>query len=125
SDFYKNLYEQQIRDGLDINVFIPVSHSFSTNKKFGNYSMVSPNYHGIDRIFYNLKHKKIHKDILKNYRIKDYSIIHAHSLFSNGLIAMKLKKEFNIPYVVAVRNTDVNTFFKYMIHLRKLGIEIL
>src|SRR5699024_5537052 len=28
-------------------------------------------------------------------------------------------------YIVVVRNTDVNTFFKYMIHLRKTGVKIL
>ena len=30
-----------------------------------------------------------------------------------------------MPYIVAVRNTDVNTFFKYMVHLRGLGVRIL
>ena len=38
---------------------------------------------------------------------------------------MKLKRQYGIPYIVAVRNTDVNLFFKKMIHLRKLGINIM
>ena len=38
---------------------------------------------------------------------------------------MKLKEKYGIPYIVAVRNTDVNIFFKQMIHLRKLGVQIL
>nr|WP_243190668.1 glycosyltransferase family 4 protein [Clostridium gallinarum] len=40
-------------------------------------------------------------------------------------MAYQLKKEYNLPYIVAVRNSDVNVFFKYFINLRKLGVEIL
>ena len=42
--------------------------------------------------------------------MNEYSLIHAHSLFSNGYIAMRIKQDYGIPYIVAVRNTDVNTF---------------
>lgn len=78
-----------------------------------------------DRFVFHVKHKKILKNIVKKLDLTDYQIIHAHSLFSNGYIAMKIKKQLNVPYVVAVRDTDVNTFFKKIIYLRKLGNEIL
>lgn len=52
-------------------------------------------------------------------------MFHAHTLFSNGYIAWEAKKRLGIPYIVAVRDVDVNVFFKYRINLRKLGIEIL
>ncbi len=32
---------------------------------------------------------------------------------------------YKIPYIVAVRDTDVNVFFKRMVHLRSLGVDIL
>lgn len=38
---------------------------------------------------------------------------------------MNIKRKYGIPYIVAVRNTDINTFFKHMVHLRYLGIRIL
>jgi len=38
---------------------------------------------------------------------------------------MKLKRKFGVPYITAVRNADVNAFFKYMVHLRGLGVKIL
>ena len=38
---------------------------------------------------------------------------------------MKIKEAYGIPYIVAVRDTDINTFFKYLIYLRRLGIKIL
>jgi len=42
-----------------------------------------------------------------------------------GGVALKLKKEKKIDYVVAVRNTDVNLFFRYLFYLSKIGMEIM
>jgi len=126
SRFYKNLYDKQIANGLDIAVYVPVPRGINIPlKQLGEYTTVSSNHNKYDRIFFHLKHKKIYADVVKKYEIKAFDIVHAHSLFSNGYIALKLKRAYGSPYIVAVRNTDVNTFFKYMIHLRKLGIEIM
>lgn len=127
SRFYKNLYEiQKERENFKTDVFVPVSNYFlESNFNFGEYTIISKNYNKFDRIIFHLKAYKILKDIQKKYDIEKYDILHAHSLFSNGVIAWKLYKKYNIPYVVAVRNTDLNIFFKKMIHLRKLGINIL
>lgn len=126
SSFYKNIYDEQINNGLDIDVFVPVSSSLDlSGLKLGDYTSISTNHGRYDRMLFHLKHNKIYKDIKQKYEINGYSIIHAHSLFSNGYIAMKLKQDYGIPYVVAVRNTDVNTFFKYLLYLRKLGVKIL
>lgn len=126
SSFYRSLYEKQKENGLDIEVYVPVSKAIdSTKLSLGNFTTLSVNHSKYDRIIFHLKHLKIYKDILERYNIHDFSVVHAHSLFSNGYIAYKLKKEFGIPYIVAVRNTDVNTFFKYMLHLKSLGVNIL
>jgi len=45
--------------------------------------------------------------------------------FTNGYLSYQIKKIWNIPFIVTVRDTDVNAFFKYMPHLRKTGIRIL
>ena len=42
-----------------------------------------------------------------------------------GGVALKLKNEKNINYIVAVRNTDINIFFRYLFHLKKIGIDIM
>ncbi|WP_338449976.1 glycosyltransferase family 4 protein [Niallia oryzisoli] len=124
--FYKHLYDQQQDQGLEIDVYVPASTAVNlANLNLGDYTTVSTNHHKYDRFFFHLKHHKILKDIKEKFTIKDYDMIHAHSLFSNGYISYKLKQEFGIPYTVAIRNTDVNYFFKYMIHLRKLGVRIL
>lgn len=125
SKFYKNLYDQQVNTGLDISVFVPTPSSVENICDFGEYTTVSVNHSRYDRFIFHLKHTKILKDINRRYDIGKYKLIHAHSLFSNGYVAMKLNKKYGIPYIVAVRNTDVNTFFKRMVHLRRIGIEIL
>ncbi|MBE6701163.1 MAG: glycosyltransferase family 4 protein [Ruminococcaceae bacterium] len=76
-----------------------------------------------DRLFFNYKNSKILNAIESNYNVEDYNLIHAYTLFTDGNCARRLSKKFGIPYVVAVRNTDVNDFFRLMPHLRKLGIK--
>lgn len=126
SSFYKNLYDCQISNKMDIDVYVPVSLARRKNSfDLGKYTKISVNHTKYDRICFHLKHTKIYNDIIKQYNIYEYSIIHAHSLFSNGYIAYKLNKKYNTPYLVAVRNTDVNLFFSKMFHLRKMGVEIL
>lgn len=126
SKFYKNLFNHQVLNELDIEVYIPVTNDFNSQGfEYGSYSTISKTNGRYDRYFFYYKHYKILKDISVCYEIKSFDLIHAHSLFSNGFIAWKLKKMFGIPYIVAVRNTDVNVFFKRMIHLRKIGINIL
>lgn len=124
--FYKNLFDQQVKDGLNINVFVPVNKSFENSDfDYGEYTTISLDHNKYDRYIFHLKHNKILKDVISKYDIDTYSLIHAHSLFSNGYVAMKVKEQFGVPYIVAVRNTDVNLFFKKMVHLRKMGIKIL
>lgn len=78
-----------------------------------------------DRYIFFYKQKKIYTNLKKTINIKSHNLLHAHTLFTDGYIANKLYNEYHIPYVVAVRNTDVNVFFKKRILLRKKGLEIL
>ena len=40
--------------------------------------------------------------------VSDIELVHAHFLSMDGYIAYKIKKKYGIPYVVTVRNTDLN-----------------
>lgn len=111
-------------DELGITVYGPCSYNaqYSGQEK---YLVKVPCFNKIDRLFYHYKYNKIYNQLISNINVSEYEILHAHSLFANGYIAYKVFKNYKIPYIVAVRNTDANVFFKYFIHLRKLGIEIL
>ncbi len=125
--FYKYLFDRQVDAGVSIDVFVPVPKKtcVDCNLERGSYTIISKNHRKFDRLLFHLKHRKILADIEKRFDINDYSILHAHSLFSNGYIAMRLRKKYGVPFIVAVRNTDVNTFFRRILPLRDLGIRIL
>lgn len=78
-----------------------------------------------DRILFDYKQWKIYKDIQPKLNISTYDCIHAYTLFTDGNCARRLSKKYKIPYVVAIRNTDVNDFFAKMIHLRNRGIKVM
>lgn len=72
-----------------------------------------------DRVFYFKKISKSFRALQKNAGLLEKcDCIHAHTLFSDGGVAYKLWKKFGIPYVISVRNTDMNTFYKYKPYLR-------
>lgn len=81
-------------------------------------------FYSIDRYSYFGKQKKILSSIKKNFNINDFEVIHSHTMFNGGWVAKELKKEYGIPYVVTVRNTDVNDFM-HIPFFNCIGNEIL
>ena len=125
SSLYQRLFDSLEKIVEDIGVYVYVDKHYAINGKLPSNVIVSKCYNRFDRLIFHLKHTKVLNNIKDKLEVNKYDIIHAHSLFSNGYIAYKLKQKHNIPYIVAVRNTDVNLFFKKMIHLRTMGANIL
>lgn len=65
-----------------------------------------------DRYFYFHKQNKFYNSLCKSINVKNYDILHSHTLFNGGYVAYKIKKQLGIPYIVSVRNTDINVFLK-------------
>lgn len=130
---YINLFNNLYSRGVDINVFSPQRINSNIHYDRNEISFVCNNiyapeiFKNIDRFFFFKKEKSILEQAKSFYAesIKDFSIIHAHTLFSNGYIAYKLNEEYGIPYIIAIRNTDINVFFKYRVNLRSIGNKIL
>ncbi len=78
-----------------------------------------------DRLLFNRKIRKISRDIESKDAFSPDSLIHAHTLFSDGGVALNLHRKHKMEYLVAVRNTDVNLYFKYFFFLRGFGERIL
>lgn len=72
----------------------------------------------LDSYLFLRKIRKYNDFLAQNESIKSSNLCHAHSLFSDGMSAYKLKQAHNIPYVITVRNTDLRIFARYFIHLR-------
>lgn len=131
SKVYMNLFKSL--DSLHIGqyVYVPVRSDslidknkilFDSDNSKLIYSKVLSNY---TRINYKYKIRRTLNDLETKISIADVKVIHAHTWFSDGGLAYELHKKTGIPYIVTIRNTDLNLFFKYMLHLRDYGVKIL
>lgn len=125
SKLYPKLFDSLQKIIEDVDVYVFISKEYKIENQYPSNVYISKCYNKFDRYIFYLKHGKVLNDIKNTMDVKKYDIVHAHSLFSNGYIAHKLKQQYNIPYIVAVRNTDVNVFFSKMIHLRTIGVNIM
>ena len=135
NNLYRNLFNELNSISIESDIYIPCRPKNIPQKIGENeyYSGVYKNGDNIYEKFINIifqyefyrRNDKIYEDLKNKVYIENYDVIHAHSLFENGYLAYKAKKEYGIEYVVSIRNTDVNGYFKTAKHLRKIGIEIM
>jgi glycosyltransferase involved in cell wall biosynthesis len=124
-NFFVNLMEEQMSKGIDLRVFYFRAKERGWPDVNSSYVDVRLNYSKWHRPFFYLKERSVLEDFFDLYKNKNFEIIHAHTLFSNGYVALQAKKKWGTPYIVAIRDMDVNIFLKYRLTLRKLGIEIM
>ena len=117
---YENLYTQLDKLGVRQTVFVPLNaanHSrvgnqminFQTQGSKIIYSTVLKSRH---RFLYMDKINTIVKDLRKSVDLSRVDAIHASTLCLDGAVAYKLHQETGIPYMCAIRNTDVNNYYK-------------
>lgn len=111
---HKNLFMNLDHLGIEQVVFNPVrdesyigGNFFKSEKCKIVYANVVKPWH---RYFYHLKRKMVFKEMLKRIDCKQFNISHASTLLTDGGLAYLLYKKYHIPYIVSVRNTDINGF---------------
>lgn len=132
TSLYYNLFHSLEKLGISQRIIVPLkkNSNWTWNPPvcLKNVQHVSQRYQtSFDRVLYK---RKIRKGIRVfastiNEKADFEGIIHAHTLFSDGGLAYEFSKKVGLPYVVSVRNTDLNCFWKYMVHLRPYGRQIL
>lgn len=138
SNIYYYLFKYLNDQGIKNYVFIPCRENaqkkvFSNNKTKLIYSESFKDGKNIIEKFTNIfnqyyffsQQKRIYSKLIEKVSISKIGYIHAHTLFTDGYLAYMINKEFKKKYIVAVRNTDVNSFLRYGKHLRKTAIEII
>ncbi|AMC01526.1 D-inositol-3-phosphate glycosyltransferase [Aerococcus viridans] len=127
SPLFQQLFDRQVADGHDIDVYVPISNQFPEERiaSKASYAQTVRVFNQIERFFYFYKQNKIYQDLKSRYKTGEYDLIHAHSLFTNGYMAYQIHKEYGTPYVVAVRSNEVADFFRKAIWLRPIGLNIL
>ena len=134
TDVYTNLYTSIDRQS-DITQLVYVPLNSRNHNRVGNklidfqndsseiyYSTILKNYHSY---FYGAKIQTIVKDIERRYDVRNINLIHASTLCSDGAVAYELNKKYNIPYIVAVRSTDVFGYYNKLIWRRGYFTRIL
>lgn len=111
--------------GCENRVFVPTYDRNLAVIKPNSNVCVSECFHKWDRLVFDYKQKKIMNAVESQISAGNFDIIHAYTLFTDGNCARILSKKYGIPYVVAIRNTDVNDFFRLMPHLRGRGVQIM
>ena len=125
SQLHQNMIETLNKRKINNTVFVPLKKMEGHIVKPKDYVVPKVCFKNIDRFFYHIKQKKILKCVEDTFDIDSFSCFHAYTVFTDGNVARTLWKKTGIPYVVAVRNTDVNLFFKRLFYLRKTGINVL
>lgn len=77
------------------------------------------------RLFYQLKLEVFRRELLSKVDVSQFDCINATTLFSDGGLAYSLYKRYHIPYIVAVRSSDINVFMRYLPHTWRMGRAIL
>lgn len=128
---YTNLYKQLDKLGVRQTIFNPISvikrdtigrNEFEANCSQFVYADVIKPYH---RYVYHIKRQAVFHALQKKVDLKKIDLIHAATLFTDGGQAYKIYKKYHIPYVVAVRNTDINGFLDKLPNTWLAGRKIL
>lgn len=129
SKVHSNLVKHLDNIGIEQTVYCPVreqrlvgSNQFTGNNTKFEYSFCIRSWY---KYVYHFKRWMLYRDLKKHVDLRKFDVIHAPTLFSDGGIALKAYKEFGIPYIVAVRNTDINLYMGPKLrHTHKDGREI-
>lgn len=126
SSVHRAMIQHMDGAGIEDHVFVPVYEGTNERRDLGRNVCVRECFRRWDRLWFGYKQNKILRAAREAVADQPpFDLIHAYTLFTDGNCAMRLARQLKVPYVVAVRNTDVSVFFKYMAHLRGKGIEIM
>lgn len=128
SKLHENLIDNLSKEGINSTIFMPLKHEKTTEFLYeSKHEVYYPiTFKNADKYFFLNKQKKIFNKLISTVKINEFNLIHAHTLFTDGYVALKLFEKYNIPYIITVRGgTDLDIFFKYRLNLRKKGREIL
>ena len=106
STIYRNLHQNLLSENIDSHMIVPSDNNATDKPQEKNVYQVKC-FNKIEKLFYFIKQRKILNRFKKMVTKRKPDVLHAHFIFSSGYACMKIKKELNIPYIVAVRNTDV------------------
>jgi len=129
TDVFVRLFSELAQAGVDQRVYVPEKRASRMGRNLPQDGLYPVQYSRIvrpwDTLFYYTKARRAAPDVVRSFGLADTGLIHAHTLFTDGGIAYRLHKRYGIPFVVSVRFTDLEYFYRYMPHLRGHALRIL
>ncbi|MBQ2990756.1 MAG: glycosyltransferase [Clostridia bacterium] len=127
STVFVQLFEALKDEGLEQIVFVPEKRVGSVGKNVpqGVTTHYALTVKKSDALFFFRKAQRSVPEIERRVDLSGVSLMHAHTLFTDGSIALKLHEKHGIPYVVTLRYSDIEAIWKYEPHLRPLGRKIM
>lgn len=128
---HKELYRNLDQKGIAQKIFVPLRNKDQVGRNHFEFTTADSEYiysekiNILHRIFFKYKIKVLYRSLIEKIDVHKCKLTHATTLFSDGAIAYQLYKNFEIPYIVAVRNTDINFYFRRRKELVTLGLDIL
>ena len=128
---HSNLFKRLDKLGIRQTVFNPIiisrrdtigCNEFSANQTNFIYADIVKPYH---RYVYHIKRRDIFQALEERVNLKEIDLVNATTLFSDGGQAYKIHKNYGIPYIVSVRNTDINGFLDKLPNTWVAGYRIL
>lgn len=123
---FTKIYENQIKSmpsDFDHIIYNPLKKSV---KNHTNLKVLNPvNLDKLDSILSLKRLSKSYKYLKQNIKLDQINIVHAHTLTNDGLLALRLFKRNKIPYILTIRNTDINFTLKYKKHLKKQFFDVI
>lgn len=124
SKLYRNLFSALEGFSVESAVYVPINRKAPDPPKERNV-VISKCFSDLDRLLFFSKQRNMLRDVEACFDLKGLDVVHAHTVFSGGYTALQLRRRHGLPYLTAVRNTDINVFFKRMPHLRLTGVRVL
>ena len=127
STVFPQLFEALDAQGLEQVVFVPEKRAADLNKNEprGVKTIRALTVKRSDALFFFRKAQRSVPAIEKQVDLSGVTLIHAHTLFTDGSIAARLAQKHGLPYVVTLRYSDIEAIWKYEPHLRPMARRIL
>lgn len=123
---FTKIYENQINSmpaHFDHIIYNPLRNEVENESDL---NVLNPkNLSKLDSILSLKRLSKSFKYLKNKVALNQIGIIHAHTMTNDGLLAYKISKKYEVPYILTIRNTDINFTLKYKKHLKRIFYKVI
>ena len=128
-----SLFRELDNLGIVQSIFVPIKKNTDTTrnkivfKTAGSAVFFSRRMNVTHKFLYGLKISQLVHDVERQIDLRHVDVIHASLLCKEGAVAYELHKKYGLPYIVSVRNTDINGYIRHFIwrrsYFRKIALH--